>query len=267
MIRINKDTKLGEDFQITSGEMPEEAKPLEMIWIPGGTFSMRIPDTNIAEYKQFPVTLTDGFWIGKYAVTVAHWFTGLEMEGAPERHVIEAQANYPIHVNWYQALTYCWELNRSLFVELESLQTHGYRFTLPSESQWEYACRAGTQTRYYNGDDETNLHEIAWYAGSGDAKIHPVGQKEPNSWGLHDMLGNTSEWCLDTHGAYPQGETENWVQLDGNPLNLRVLRGGLSTDDAKHVQCTQRDYQPPIASSPGFGFRLCLSNLAYQLNL
>jgi formylglycine-generating enzyme required for sulfatase activity len=118
-------------------------------------------------------------------------------------------------VSWNKAQEFIKALNR-----ME--KTDKYR--LPTEAEWEYACRAETTSRWFFGNDEAKLGEYAWYGKNSGAKTHPVGQKEPNAWGLYDMLGNVWEWCQDWYGKYPDGPvTDPKGPASGQG---RVLRGG-----------------------------------------
>jgi formylglycine-generating enzyme required for sulfatase activity len=134
----------------------------------------------------------------------------------------------------------------------------GYKFGLPTEMQWEYACRADTHTKYYNGDDTLNLSKIAWHSDNSLGHPHPVGEKEPNAWGLYDMIGNVWEWCYDFVSPYPSEPAVNWV---GNKnKSAGIFRGGdyLSSIDSGNFYCSTRGYSWVNAKAPLLGFRLGL---------
>jgi formylglycine-generating enzyme required for sulfatase activity len=135
-------------------------------------------------------------------------------------------------------------------------EKEGEKSHLPSEAQWEYACRAGTTTTWYSGQDEAGLKASAWYEANAGGKTHPVGQKAPNAWGLYDMHGNVWEWCqdwwaVDYYGASP---------LDDPPGasggSARVLRGGGWHDDALIGRASHRARYPPGPRDENLGFRL-----------
>jgi formylglycine-generating enzyme required for sulfatase activity len=133
----------------------------------------------------------------------------------------------------------------------------GYR--LPTEAEWEYACRAGTTTRFSYGDDPgyANLAAYAWYSQNSGVQRHPVGQKEPNAWGLYDMAGNVREWCWDWYGSY-NGE----MQMDSrgpSSGSSRVLRGGGYRSDAIYCRSAHRDFDFPANRRNSVGFRSVLS--------
>jgi formylglycine-generating enzyme required for sulfatase activity len=138
--------------------------------------------------------------------------------------------------------------------ELNKRVPEGGRFHLPTEAQWEYACRAGT-TGPYDGD----LDEIAWYRKNSDERTHPVGQKKPNAWGLHDMLGNVWEWCSDWYGYYDMSEvTDPTGRTSGR---FRVIRGGCWNDHAYNCSVALRGYYNPTNSDYEIGFRLARSSV------
>lgn len=190
----------------------------EMVYLPGGTFTMGDERGNDNERPTHLVRL-DAFAMGRTPVTVGeylhfceetrgHWPEWLE-EGSQyhlekgtddyytERGVSREAVDLPIvGISWEDARAYCAWLGE---------QT-GETYALPTEAQWEYACRAGSTTRYCFGDDEKALVDYAWYAANAQGKLHPVAQKRPNDWTLYDMHGNVWEWCADWYagGYYEQ---------------------------------------------------------------
>jgi formylglycine-generating enzyme required for sulfatase activity len=152
-------------------------------------------------------------------------------------------------VTWEDAETFCQWLSRK----------EGRSYRLPTEAEWEYACRAGTRTRYYFGDDPTDLHEYAWLKDNSGRRIHQVGKKKPNPWGLYDMYGNVQEWCADWLGDYEGLEVVDPV--GPSPTDRRAFRGGCCTDDHSRVYSARRDHydrfsSPPIHPPDEIGFRV-----------
>jgi len=146
------------------------------------------------EGPQTAVTISRGFWMGKYEVTQGEY---LEVMGSnPSRFT--GDTNRPVEtVTWYDATNYCGQLTQRERAAGRIAANSLYR--LPTEAEWDYACRAGTSTRSSFGDDlgYTNLTNYAWYRENRGLTTHPVGQKLPNPWGLYDMHGNVWEWCQD----------------------------------------------------------------------
>jgi len=153
-------------------------------------------------------------------------------------------------VDWDDAVAFCEKLSG-----MPEEQKAGRVYRMPTEAEWEYACRAGTTTRWSSGDDEKDLKEFAWFKANSGDQTHPVGQKRPNPWGLHDMHGNVWEWCTDGYGPYP-GE----AMID--PVVVlqrwgRVHRGGsYTTTDCRSAN---RYAHSPLFRSEHLGFRLALS--------
>jgi formylglycine-generating enzyme required for sulfatase activity len=208
--------------------------PTNMVFIPPGTFRMGSPTNEVDRYAdegpQTAVIISRGFWMGKYEVTQGEY---LELMGNNPSYFngMQGERDFGVNldrpvetVNWYEATNYCAALTQR---ELATGRIPvGTEYRLPTEAEWEYACRAWTSTRFSHGDDPgyTNLTNYAWYRDNSDSQTHPVGQKLPNPWGLHDMHGNVEEWC--SHGI---GEYSGTIEVDplGPPTNI-IMRGGRS---------------------------------------
>jgi formylglycine-generating enzyme required for sulfatase activity len=191
---------------------------LEMIKIPAGSFLMGSADNDGSAYDdekpQHRVNLQE-FYLGKYPVTQEQYQA---IMGNNPSYCGNNPKNPVEQVSWNDAQEFCQKLN----------QKTGKKYRLPSEAEWEYACRAGTQTRYYFGDDEKQLGEYAWFSENSGSKSHPVGQKKPNNWGLYDMSGNVWEWCEDAwHKNYENAPTDGTAWNENHSVTKdRVLRGG-----------------------------------------
>ena len=243
---------------------------METVLIKAGTFVMGSPESEsghaIGE-SQHQVTLTKDFYMGKYEVTNAQFCEFLNDKGVGSdgtyatsdygsKTLIKTHKwgvtysdnkwapqsgyeNYPvIDVTWYGANEY----------------TKWIGGALPTEAQWEYACRAGSTTAYSFGDSSDNLGDYAWYADNSDDHTHPVGQKMPNAWGLYDMHGNVLEWCMDWFGAYDSGAvTDPTGPTTGT---WRPLRGGCwGSENGCRSAC--RSISMSGDSNPSSGFRVC----------
>ena len=173
---------------------------LELIWVQPGSFTNGSPEDepfrNPAEDPRTRVNLTQGFWLGRTVVTQAQYESLMQTNPST---FLAAGSNAPVeNVSWLDAMEFCRVLNgREAAAERIP---KGYAYTLPTEAQWEYACRAGT-TGSYAGDPEA----MAWYDQNSAQTTHPVALKQPNAWGFYDMSGNVLEWCFDWYGPYPGG--------------------------------------------------------------
>jgi len=189
---------------------------LEMVGLPAGQFLMGSPDSDPdardSEKPQHQVKV-NSFAIGKYPVTQAQY----EAVMGTNPSWFKNNPQNPVEkVRWNDAQAFCQKLS----------QITGKTYRLPTEAEWEYACRGGTTTRYYFGDDVSQLGDYAWHGGNSQNTTHPVGQKKPNAWGLHDMIGNVWEWCEDNlHDNYIGAPTDGsaWIK-NGN--DYQILRGG-----------------------------------------
>jgi formylglycine-generating enzyme required for sulfatase activity len=240
--------------------------PLDMVWIPAGTFMMgRYPgeqDSYDDEDPQHEVTLTHGFWMGKYELTKAQWTAVMGTEPWSGRdYVLDHPDSPAVCVNWNDAQAFIAALN----------DYTGKTFRLPSEAEWEYACRAGTTTRFYWGDDPSYTvgDDYCWWEHNvrdvNEKYAHVVGQKLPNAWGLYDMSGNVLEWCEDdSHENYIGAPADGSAWVDSPRGSYRVLRGGSwsSVDlDLRSCRSAARTgvYLAPFACR--YGFRVvCVSS-------
>jgi len=175
-----------------------------MVFIPSGSFLMGSPSSEkgpFNEGSQHRVSIPRGFWMGKYEVTQEQWKAIMGKGNNPSCYKGD---NLPVErVSWNDVQDFIQKLNAKT----------GKHFRLPTEAEWEYACRAGTTTAYCFGDSAGQLPQYAWYDENSGQQAHPVGQKKPNAWGLYDMYGNVLEWCQDRYG------------------NCRVYRGGSCFND------------------------------------
>ena len=260
-------------------------KAIEMVSIPAGTFIMGSPatepDRNSNE-TQHSVTLS-GFSMSKYQVTQAQYQAVMGVgEDWTIVDIVGKGNNYPVYnVNWYDAIVFCNKLSiKEGLNPVYSINGHtnpaewgtipisndvkwngvvmdksknGYR--LPTEAEWEYACRAGTMTAYNTGD--TISDSTGWYSSNSGSRTHEVGLKPANAWGLYDMHGNLYEWCWDWLGDYSTGsQTDPTGAVSG--LN-RVGRGGYWYANGQILRSAFRCFGGPSSRGNAFGFRLVRS--------
>ena len=240
-------TEPGETITINLPGLPAAAKPLEMVLIPAGTFMMGSPSTEKDrkddEGPQHEVTITNSFYLGKYEVTQEQWYAVM---GTLPSAFTEVR-NHPVEqVSWDDCQSFVEKLNEMGLGE----------FRLPTEAEWEYACRAGTVTPYYWGDE--SIEDYAWYNANSGSRTHEVGLKLPNDFGLYDMSGNVWEWCQDWHGAY---SAEDQVDPTGQQSgSLRVFRGGCWYGPARYCRSASRYWNTPDGSGNHIGFRVVVSS-------
>ena len=170
----------------TTVELPGGAT-MDFVWIEPGTFMMGSPESEPWHYDgegpRHPVTISRGFYLGKYKVTQGQWESVIGTPPGSGENKAQEYPNHPVvYISWEDAQAFIQKLN-------EVAEEETYR--LPTEAEWEYACRAGTTTRFSFGEDESRLGDYAWYSGnSSPYGMKDVGTKLPNAWGLHDMHGN-----------------------------------------------------------------------------
>ncbi len=243
----------------------------EMVYLPGGTFQMGDLQRRGSENERpvHEVTL-DAFAIGRYPVKVGEFrrfanATGYRTEAERAGGVWvwdgkewgqKADANWRnpyfpqedahplVCVSWNDAVAYC---------EWLCEQT-GERYSLPTEAEWEYACRASSETAYCFGDDEQRLEDYAWYWKNAGGKTHPVGEKRANRWGLNDLHGNVWEWVRDWYGAYSEDSQQNPSGPETG--SSRVIRGGAWNYDAENCRSASRNRDDTGHRDHYLGFRL-----------
>jgi formylglycine-generating enzyme required for sulfatase activity len=217
----------------------------ELATIPAGEFQMgsNSSQTYANEKPVHNVRISKGFWLGKTEVTQGLWMAVMGSNPSWSKN----GDNYPVEfVAWNECQVFIQTLNRMV---------GGDAFRLPSEAEWEYACRAGSMDDRY-GD----LDAIAWYESNSGNTIHPVGQKQPNSWGLYDMLGNVFEWCQDW---FDEKYYQNSPIIDPSGPSAganRVLRGGCFGFYAEFIRSAFRFSDDPSTRNINFGFRLARTN-------
>jgi formylglycine-generating enzyme required for sulfatase activity len=208
-----------------------------------------------------PVTLSAGYWLSQCEITQAQW-TKL-MGTKPWKQVPEQRVgdDYPaIFISWEDAMDFCGKMTTE--ERRAGRLPDDWTYVLPSEQQWEYACRAGTATPYSFGADGSKLGDFAWYRTNtiavGEDYAHVVGRKEPNPWGFHDMHGNAFEWCLDEESHRQKRLTPLQEQLLHENGPPRILRGGCWSFDADGCRSAFRASEWQTERSRYNGFRVVL---------
>ncbi len=237
---------------------------IEMVLIPGGWFEIGSEKGSPDESPVHRVWV-DSFLMDKYEVTQEQY----GRFPLPDPSHFKNPRHPTEQMNWNDAALYCNERSRDEGLEPCydektwecDFESNGYR--LPTEAEWEYACRAGTDTKYSFGNDASKLRQYAWFAQNAAKKTHPVGQKKPNPWGLYDIHGNVAEWCNDFYSPdyykrsperNPKGPTKG---------KERILRGGAWNSTANGCRSSYRVGDPSIndtcLASDAIGFR-CVRN-------
>ncbi len=211
-----------------------------------GSFQMGSNNGDGDEKPVHRVTLSKPFWMAKTEVTQAQYQK--IMGSNPSK--FKGSQNPVEQVSWNDAVSFCKKLTEH--DRQAGRLPEGYEYTLPTEAQWEYACRAGT-----TGDYAGNLDVMGWYDNNSGSKTHPVGTKQANAWGLFDMHGNVWEWCLDDwHRSYSDAPTDGsrWVSL-GVGGSLRMRHGGSFGGNASDCRSADRGSNDPSRTFPDLGFR------------
>ncbi len=225
---------------------------IEFVLIPSGRFTMGSNNGNADEKPIHQVTIRQSFYMGKYEVTQRQWQSVMgttihqQRDKAAGSYIIVGEGdNYPMYfVSWEEAMNFVQGLNA---------RNDSYLYRLPTEAEWEYACRAGAKGDYYALD----ANEIGWSVENSGNQTHAVGGKQPNAFGLYDMSGNVSEWCADVyHDNYYGAPTNGSAWVSGGDSQKRVLRGGGWFDRAVYLRSAARFKDSSDYREYGIGFRV-----------
>lgn len=285
MQTVSAQTSSRSDFQPYEQTIPGSTVKFSMVPVPAGSFVMGSPDGAPGHKPDEGPAKTvrlDAYWMGAKEVTYDEFLLFFNDEGTSRDSEVDAvtrptpqyidlswgmgkQGGFPVNsMSHYTALMYCHWLYKKT----------GQFYRLPTEAEWEYACRAGSKTTYFFGDDVNQLKDYAWFADNSNKKYQKTGQKKPNAWGLYDMLGNVSEWTLD---GYKEDYFKSLGDNATNPSIIptatypRSVRGGGYLDKADALRCAgrqrsdaswnRRDPQMPkskwwLTDAMSVGFRL-----------
>ena len=229
---------------------------MEFVRVEPGTFTMGSPATELGrdphEGPQHEVTISRGFYMGKFEVTQAQWQAVMGTEAWLNNRFVRANPLHPaVYVSWNMAQWFVQALNEMAGEEL---------YRLPTEAEWEYAGRAGTNSRWFFGDDDSGFGEYTWFVDN-TIKVdlnfaQPVGRKQPNPWGLYDMHGNVKEWVQDWYGEDYFSQSPNLDPPGPQTGTLRVLKGGHYAYIPPQMRSAVRDGHGPRTRLPGIGFRV-----------
>lgn len=219
---------------------------MEFVLIQPGAFRMGSEDQDPKEFMDekppHDVLLTKPFYLGKFEVTQQQWLQ--VMKNNPSEFVGD---DLPVdNVSWDEVQTFLKRLRKKT----------GENFALPSEAQWEYACRADSTARFSWGHREADATDHAWFADNSGRATQPVGGKKPNAWGLHDMSGNVWEWCADSYGGYSAGEASDPLFVSSSRRGLHVVRGGACTSKVGGMRPSNRNSE--YRGTRCFGFRCAI---------
>jgi formylglycine-generating enzyme required for sulfatase activity len=234
---------------------------IKMVWLAADSFTMGSPldekgrDTNEGQVE---VKLTEGFWLGQTEITQSQWAQLMGTSPWRGKSNVREGKNYAASfISWQDANSFVEKLNSSEHSS-DSLPDY-WEYSLPTEAQWEYACRGGKKSAFSFGDDPSEFAVYGWSAESafekGEAYSHEVGKKRPNEFGLYDMHGNVWEWCKDNFSAKLSGGT-NPILNNGGPL--RVNRGGGWNFATKCCRSASRLSDAPDSRYNNLGFRIAL---------
>ena len=238
------------------GERVKNSLGMRFVLIQPGKFLMGSPEDEPGRYsgeRPHRVNLTKPFYLQTTEVTQGQWQA--LMGKNPSGHKRCGDGCPVEQVSWDDVQKFIQKLNQKEGAD---------KYRLPTEAEWEYACRAGSTSAFPNGNiselqcgRDPNLDAMGWYCWNSKNSVQPVAQKKPNAWGLYDMSGNVQEWCQDWFGGYPDDEVVN----PNGPKegSYRVMRGGVWYSPARDARCASRFGSPPRYRFQHIGFRLCMT--------
>jgi formylglycine-generating enzyme required for sulfatase activity len=251
---------------VAGEEQDDNGLKMKFCWCPPGTFRMGSPPNEEGHRETegpVQVTLSRGFWMGKYEVTQGQWRTVMGTSLAEQQakakpagplftDIVGEGPTHPMNfVKYAEVEEFCRKLT-AMERAADRLPT-GWEYRLPTEAQWEYACRAGGEGVYGFGDDVARLGDFAWFKDNSGGRTHPVGEKSANAFGLHDTQGNVFEWCSDGYGVTLPGGLD---PVGPSSAPYRVIRGGSWPDDPGGCRPAYRSPGMPNARGSIIGFRV-----------
>jgi formylglycine-generating enzyme required for sulfatase activity len=232
---------------------------MKLVLIPKGTFMMGSPiekEGASNDEEQHQVTISKDYYLGVTEVTQGQYekVMGTNPSHFVKRVIRKSDSSmYPVEqVSWEDAVEFCKKLS-----DLPEEKKAGRVYRLPTEAEWEYACRSGSKSAYSFGESSKSLGDYAWFDGNSNGQTHPAGENKANAWSLYDMHGNVWEWCSDWYGEYPKGAVSDPTgPCEGSD---RVFRGGTWLRVAASCRSAARNWRDPSRRSSDYGFRVALS--------
>lgn len=241
-ITLTANDKVTRNPKLKKGPDIKKIAGMEMIKVEGGCFDMG-SNNGSSDEKPVHEVCVDDFYIGKTEVTQKQWHK--VMGNNPSR--FDGCDNCPVeNVNWNDVQVFINKLNQ---------KTNG-NYRLPTEAEWEYAARGGNKSKGYKYAGSNKIYKVAWYYNNSGSKTHPVGQKQPNELGLHDMSGNVWEWCSDWYDSDYYGDSRRDNPQGPSGGSKRVLRGGSWYNNANYSRVAYRSWINPVITNFNYGFRI-----------
>ncbi len=236
---------------------------LEFVLIPAGKYLMGSPQREMGhrpDEEQHLVVITQPFYLGKYPITQEQYEAVMGNNPSSfsatvgDKVLVQGLVTkaFPVEcVTWANAKEFCERIERS--------DAHRRHFSLPTEAEWEYACRAGTTGPFVCGDDPKALADYAWFSENAQRRTHPVGEKKPNAWGLYDIQGNVWQWCDDNYGPFAGLGARDPLRIDKGPNAAHVFRGGAWLEETREgMRIAWRCYGASGLRINYVGFRVVL---------